>query len=113
MYTMNKIITHIIAVLILSGNLHADTLIHAGKLIDGFSNKIHSNMTIHVDGSRIKEITSGFSVATENDTIIDLKNQTVMPGLMDTHVHLTGEYSANSHGKTDSKIGRASCRERV
>lgn len=96
MYTMNKIITHIITVLIFSTNLHADTLIHAGKLIDGFSNKIHSNMTIHVDGSKIKEIVSGFSVAAENDTIIDLKNQTVMPGLMDTHVHITGEYSANS-----------------
>jgi imidazolonepropionase-like amidohydrolase len=32
-----------------------------------------------------------------NDSVIDLKNETVLPGLMDMHVHLTGEYSAQSN----------------
>lgn len=74
----------------------ADTLIYAGHLIDGESDKVFAEMTVRIDGSTIKSIESGYSDAADGDRIIDLKDQTVLPGLMDTHVHLTGEYSPDS-----------------
>lgn len=74
----------------------ADTLIHAGRLIDGRSNQSLTEMTLRVAGTQITGIESGFTPPRADDQLIDLREHTVMPGLMDTHVHLTGQYSANS-----------------
>jgi imidazolonepropionase-like amidohydrolase len=93
---MKKIITCIIGIAFINNALSADTLIYAGNIINGISNEMQSNMTIHVNGKVIRKIASGYSTPAADDTIIDLKGSTIMPGLMDTHVHLTGEYNAKS-----------------
>ena len=67
------------------------TLIHCGKLIDTKDGKVVSNVTIIVQGSTIADVVNGFTVAAATDKVIDLKNKTVMPGLMDMHVHLESE----------------------
>ena len=74
----------------------ADTLIHAGRLIDGAADSAATEMTIRIDGDTITAIESGYTAAGNGDEVIDLKRHTVLPGLMDMHVHLTGQYSANS-----------------
>jgi imidazolonepropionase-like amidohydrolase len=79
------------------GPARADTLIHAGRLIDGDSNRALAERTIRIDGERIVGIESGFAEPGSGDTVIDLRDATVMPGLMDAHVHLTSEYSASSN----------------
>ncbi len=40
---------------------------------------------------------AGYVAATANDKVIDLKNRTVMPGLMDCHVHLEEETNPNRY----------------
>jgi imidazolonepropionase-like amidohydrolase len=67
------------------------TLIHCGTLIDGKSNDVQSQMTIVVEGNKITSIDKGFTKAGKNDKLIDLSKKTVMPGLIDMHVHLEGE----------------------
>ena len=74
----------------------ADTLIHAGTLIDGAADRASSEMTIRVSGNTITDIESGYAAPGAGDTVIDLRAHTVLPGLMDMHVHLTGEYNPNS-----------------
>lgn len=92
-----KIIKSIaLGIVLITGNVTADTLIHAGRLIDGESDSADTEMTIRVDGSQIKAIESGYVAAGPDDTVIDLKNHTVMPGLMDMHVHLTSQYTQDS-----------------
>ena len=93
---MKKILTIIISIIIISNNSNADTIIHVGNLIDGKSDRTSKNVTIHISDSTIKKIEQGFSVPNADDKVVNLKNHTVLPGLMDTHVHLTGEYNANS-----------------
>jgi imidazolonepropionase-like amidohydrolase len=93
---MNYSTSLVLGVVLIAGNTYADTLIHAGRLIDGESDAAVTEMTIRIDGSDIKAIESGYAAAGPDDTIIDLKSHTVMPGLMDLHVHLTGEYSPDS-----------------
>ena len=83
----------------MSNIAYGDTLIHAGKVIDGISDAVIENVTIRIEGSRIQNIESGFTDPDTNDILIDLKDQTVLPGLIDTHVHLTGEYNENSRLK--------------
>ena len=93
---MKTIKSLVLAALLISGNTCADTLIHAGRMIDGETDAAFNEMTIRVDGAGIKAIENGYTSAGPGDTVIDLTSHTVMPGLMDMHVHLTGEYSKDS-----------------
>ena len=75
---------------------HADTLIHAGRMIDGRSDRAATEMTVRVSGGTITAIERGYTAPAADDDVVDLRSQTVLPGLMDMHVHLTGEYNAGS-----------------
>jgi imidazolonepropionase-like amidohydrolase len=82
------------AVLAATGTaLDAKTLIHAGRLIDGTSDTVRTSVTIVVDGDRILAIADGYATPAPGDTVIDLTRATVMPGLMDMHVHISQEQS--------------------
>lgn len=74
----------------------AATLIHAGRVIDGVSDTVRTNQTVVVDGGRITAIENGFRAPGAGDRVIDLKSGTLLPGLFDMHVHLSGEYSQHS-----------------
>lgn len=73
------------------------TYILAGKLIAKTNAPILNNQTILVSNGKIMEIRAGFVNARgENDEIIDLRDKTIMAGLIDSHVHITHELGANS-----------------
>ncbi|MBT3133786.1 amidohydrolase family protein [Alteromonas sp. ALT199] len=84
----------------------ADTLIHAGKVFTGTSKSLQEKMTIVVEDNKIKGIKKGFIEAQEGDTVIDLTSSTVMPGLMDMHVHLSSQ-----HGGPQTYLERFSLNE--
>ena len=84
------------AFLLVSGVAQAATLIHAGRMIDGVSDKVATNLTVVVEGGKITAIENGFRAAAAGDRVIDLRNGTLLPGLFDMHVHLTSEYSKTS-----------------
>ncbi|GGD72511.1 metal-dependent hydrolase family protein [Croceicoccus mobilis] len=57
------------------------------RLIDGVSDTVREDMHILVDGNEIREV-SDVPITAEGAQIIDLKGKTVMPGLIDAHVHV-------------------------
>jgi imidazolonepropionase-like amidohydrolase len=67
------------------------TFIHCGNLIDGKANDTQPQMTIVVEGNKIVSVEKGFTKPGAQDKLIDLSQKTVMPGLIDMHVHLEGE----------------------
>jgi len=67
------------------------TVIYCGKLVDVTNNKVLSNYTIVAEGNKITDVKEGFVKADATDKVIDLKNRTVMPGLMDMHAHIESE----------------------
>jgi len=67
------------------------TLIHCGNLFTGTSNDVQPQMTVVVEGSKITGIQKGYTAGSGQDRVIDLKNKTVLPGLIDMHVHLETE----------------------
>jgi len=68
--------------------------LHCGQLIDAEKGEVFTEKTIVVSGNKIKSIENGYIASDDpNDTVVDLKSKTVMPGLIDMHVHLENEYN--------------------
>jgi imidazolonepropionase-like amidohydrolase len=65
------------------------TVIHAGTLIDVPGRAPKRNASILIQGRKIVEIRNGFADV-PGARVIDLRTSTVMPGLIDAHVHLGG-----------------------
>jgi len=72
------------------------TYIQCGKLIDGVSNSVQSVVTIIVEGNMITDVQNGYINGSAGDKLISLKDKTVMPGLIDCHVHLEDQFSKNT-----------------
>jgi len=73
------------------------TLLHCGRLINGISDQPRQKVTLIVEGKRITDIEDGYTRGERGDQTIDLKDQTVMPGFMDMHVHLEWESSPRTY----------------
>ncbi len=71
-----------------------DIYLHCGQLIDTEKEEVFTEKTIVVSGNKIKSIENGYITSDNpNDTVVDLKSKTVMPGLIDMHVHMENEYN--------------------
>ena len=74
------------------------TYLHCGNLVDTKTGKILTEKTIIVSGKSIISIENGYAIPSNtNDTVIDLKSKTVMPGLIDMHVHIESETNPKSY----------------
>src|SRR5512139_2575902 len=65
------------------------TVIHAGTLMAEPGKAPLSNATVVIRGRTIESVQPGF-VDVPGATVVDLRGSTVMPGLIDSHVHLIG-----------------------
>ncbi|HEX3187786.1 MAG TPA: amidohydrolase family protein, partial [Pyrinomonadaceae bacterium] len=63
-------------------------IVYAGRLIDGVSDRVQTNMSVIIEGGRIREVLSG-KVSLPDAEIVDLSESTVMPGFIDCHTHTT------------------------
>jgi len=94
---MIKFIYFILILLNASTSFSQSTYIYCGNLIDGISKNIITEVTIVIEENKITDIRKGYTVPSDSTKIVDLKNRTVMPGLIDAHVHLSGETNRNRY----------------
>lgn len=88
---MKKFLTTFFFSLVIVLGYSQKTYLHCGALIDGKSDDAQTQVTIIIEGNKITGIEKGFSKPGKDDTLIDLSKKTVMPGLIDMHVHLEEE----------------------
>lgn len=83
------------AVLIGQAAAAGDIVIHAGHLIDGVSKAPRSQVSIVIHDDRITAVQAGF-VSPKDAEVIDLSKSTVLPGLIDCHVHITSQFDGGN-----------------
>tara|TARA_Y100001933_G_scaffold201590_3_gene203143 strand:- start:2723 stop:3994 length:1272 start_codon:yes stop_codon:yes gene_type:complete len=69
---------------------HAATVIHAGRLIDVDASEVLTERSIVIENDEIVAVEAGY---VDGDTVIDLRDATVMPGWIDMHVHIASQTS--------------------
>ena len=74
-------------------------VIRVGRLIDG-KGGVRENVALVVEGSRIARITSGDDTSTGPITY-DLARFTLMPGMIDTHVHIDSHFGPDGRLPSD------------
>ncbi|MFT5891557.1 MAG: imidazolonepropionase-like amidohydrolase [Dokdonia sp.] len=79
------------------------TLLHCGRLIDTENGTVLTERTITVQGNKIVSIVKGYTPPKNNQTVVDLTSKTVMPGLIDMHVHIEGETSPTRYLESFTK----------
>jgi imidazolonepropionase-like amidohydrolase len=66
-------------------------IVHAGRLIADPSRPAAGPSTITIVDGRIQSVAAGLVPAPAGARFVDLSGKTVLPGLIDTHVHLSGD----------------------
>jgi len=69
------------------------TLIHAGEVLAIPGTQSSTDKTIIIVDGKIEDIQDGFIEGGSDDTVIDLSDYFVMPGMIDSHVHLRSEWN--------------------
>ena len=74
------------------------TLIQCGNLFDAEKGKVKGTHTIIINKDTITAVEKGIVTPRMKDaTIIDLKEYTILPGLIDLHVHIESETNPNKY----------------
>ena len=87
----------------------APIVIHAGTLLADPAQSAKQRCSIQIADGKIAAVSSGFVDPPPGAELIDLKDKFVLPGLIDCHVHLTGQFGPGYRLRTvedsDVKIG--------
>jgi len=75
-----------------SASPYAITVLINGRLIDGLGGPPVENATILIKGNRISELGSRITIPAEAK-VVDLEGMTVLPGLVDAHLHTVNDNS--------------------
>jgi imidazolonepropionase-like amidohydrolase len=89
---MKSFILGLVATVSIAGAAQAEIIsIYAGRVITDASRPASGSSTIIVEDGKISRIENGYTAPAPGTRVIDLKTKTLLPGLIDSHVHLTGD----------------------
>lgn len=74
----------------------AQEVLHCGQWIDVEKGQLRGEVTIVVADGRFESVRNGYHAAKGTEPV-DLTQSTCLPGLMDMHTHLSGEFSRTSY----------------
>lgn len=80
-----------------------NTVIKAGHFFDSRNGKMLDNQVIIIQQGKIKDVGSNLRI-NKTDTVIDLSDSWVLPGLMDCHVHITSNLSYRKRNWNDVDV---------
>lgn len=97
---MNKSIIPFVIIMLFSFQINAQSyVLHCGKMIDTENGIVLTDKSIIISEGKIEGLENGY-ISKSGYNTIDLKTKTVMPGLMDMHVHIESESGPKRYEET-------------
>jgi imidazolonepropionase-like amidohydrolase len=99
---MKRILLGLVGIVFAAGTSSAETVyIHAGQLLAVPGEGYLEAHTLVIEDGQIADVAKGYLEPDEDDArVIDLKQAHILPGLIDSHVHLLGEWSPQARWET-------------
>ncbi len=86
----------------------ARTLVRAAHLVDVHAGRLLDAQTLVVSGDRIVAVQPTSQVQTQpGDTVIDLGNATLLPGMIDVHTHLTSDTNFDPYHELSTSVAKS------
>lgn len=80
-------------------------LLHNFQLFDGLHNRLKQNLILLIEGDKIRGIESESDLDQYRDCkTVDMKGWTMLPGLIDNHVHITSPFMHGNSNEMDQQI---------
>ena len=84
------------------------TVLRAAWLFDGTTATLKADPVVVLDGPLITSVAFGSAATADLDVVVDLGDATLLPGLVDTHVHLGFDASpdpvASLQARSDAEV---------
>ena len=91
-----KLVVAAMSALLSFSALAKETLINADAMVDVKSGELVKNVAVLIKDNAIVKVAKQGRIKTNSNTeVLDLSGQTIMPGFMDMHVHLTKDAGDN------------------
>jgi len=92
---------------VMSGRVYAQkTLINADAMVDVSNGRIVKDVAVLIEDNKIIQIGTQGNIKVPDATVVDLKGMTLLPGLMDMHVHLGGDAGDNFLASKGNSVPR-------
>lgn len=79
-------------------------ILNRGRIFDGHSDALTDECSIVIDGDRIVEVSENPGLAGSSAHVLDLAGRTLMPGLIDAHVHVLAQEVNLMHNDEASSV---------
>ena len=108
---MRTVLRCFASILALAANLRAAeppaiTAVKTGRLIDPKAGAVVPGAVVLIENGRVKAVGPALAIP-PGSTVIDLTGLTVLPGLIDCHTHLVGDYVSDSDPLTELRTSSA------
>lgn len=104
---LSTVATSVIALAIAGPAVADTTVVKAGAMLDVADGRLIADPVIYIDDGVITSIETGDAPTPEHADIIDLGDMTILPGLIDMHVHLTSKSSDQGYANLQASHERA------
>lgn len=87
----------VLGVLLASPAVAAPTVLECGKVVDVRVGAVRQAVSIHIAGNTIQKLEPGYATPNHGDQVVDLRAYTCLPGLIDSHTHISSQLSQRSY----------------